>query len=368
MENISTENMYLIDLSYAPTPADIVYELSTIIEQDSAQNQRVFLKLGNVDLNQSQLLSIKSLINSINSTLVLVASESQQTELAAATLGFLISNNLIEEENEAMAQVQPEAPQYVQMTEHLDEEVVVETESEQEENNEDEPVIDSLEIQTETEIETEPEPEEESECECQSECVCEPDPVEEESTTVEEKEIAQQNEEIQASLDSIFDSENKLESLFGKEQEKFPIAQEANEIELPQEEELTEEDFEIRKLPSKYIKQTVRSGQIVNADGNLIIIGDCHPGSEIHAKGDITVWGALGGIAHAGSDGNKKARIRALQLNAIQIRIGDFFARRPDASNIVYVEKNNAVTPEEARILKENIVILKLNDFSNIVN
>ena len=166
---------------------------------------------------------------------------------------------------------------------------------------------------------------------------------------------------IQDELDSIFDSENKLENIFAQEAKNFPEAKEGFEIEIPQE-ELTEEDYLILKMPTKYIKQTVRSGQVIKAEGNLVIIGDCHPGSEVHAQGDITVWGALGGIAHAGSEGNKKARIRALQLNAIQLRIADFFARRPDASNIVYVDKSNTVMPEEARIVKDNIVILKLND------
>lgn len=64
MENISSENLYVIDLTYAKTPADVVFELSTIIDAEAAHNQKVFLKLGNIDLNQSQLLSINSLINS----------------------------------------------------------------------------------------------------------------------------------------------------------------------------------------------------------------------------------------------------------------------------------------------------------------
>lgn len=368
MENNSTENLYLIDLSYAQSPADIVFELSTIIEQDSAQNQRVYLKLSNVDLNQSQLLSIKSLINSINSTLTLVSSESQQTELAAATLGILISENLIEPDNSSSV-AEPETPaaQYVAMTDHL-EEVFVEQEDD---------------VQDMVEETSQAEPNEVEEEIAEEECVDEiPDEVSEkniEETTpepIEEVEISEDkdiekveetqvnksdNEQIQAELDSIFDSEMKLENFFGKDILNAPIAQEGYTIDTP-EEELTEEDYAIRKMPSKYIKQTVRSGQVVKAEGNLIIIGDCHPGSEVHAQGDITVWGALGGIAHAGSEGNKKARIRALQLNAIQIRIGESFARRPDASNVVYIEKNNTVTPEEARIINDSIVILKLND------
>ena len=58
-----------------------------------------------------------------------------------------------------------------------------------------------------------------------------------------------------------------------------------------------------------YINQTLRSGQVLEADGNVVIIGDCHPGSEIRAIGDITVWGVLSGIAHAGCRGNIQSRI-----------------------------------------------------------
>ncbi|MEM4398063.1 MAG: septum site-determining protein MinC, partial [Candidatus Woesearchaeota archaeon] len=42
-----------------------------------------------------------------------------------------------------------------------------------------------------------------------------------------------------------------------------------------------------------YIKQTVRSGQIIRFDGNIIIYGDTNPGSEIIATGDIVVIGSL---------------------------------------------------------------------------
>ena len=71
-----------------------------------------------------------------------------------------------------------------------------------------------------------------------------------------------------------------------------------------------------------YVNQTLRSGQILESEGNVVIIGDCHPGSEIRAIGDITVWGVLSGIAHAGMSGNTNAKIRALKMNAVQLRIG----------------------------------------------
>jgi hypothetical protein len=85
-------------------------------------------------------------------------------------------------------------------------------------------------------------------------------------------------------------------------------------------------------------------------------------GAEIIAKGDITVWGILGGIAHAGSDGNNYARIRALKLNPVQIRIGEVFARRPDTVNLPYIQKSSEYVPEEAFTYKGSIVIRKIHD------
>ena len=41
-----------------------------------------------------------------------------------------------------------------------------------------------------------------------------------------------------------------------------------------------------------YVKQTLRSGQVVSHKGDLVIVGDVNPGAEIMAEGDITVWAA----------------------------------------------------------------------------
>ena len=119
---------------------------------------------------------------------------------------------------------------------------------------------------------------------------------------------------------------------------------------------------ETEKLPTLYIQRTLRSGQSITSDGNIVIIGDVNPGSEIIAKGDITVWGILGGIAHAGSAGNQYARIRALKMNAIQLRIADVFARRPDNINIPYIQKTDTFVPEEACIRKKQIIIHKIHE------
>ncbi len=119
---------------------------------------------------------------------------------------------------------------------------------------------------------------------------------------------------------------------------------------------------EPESLPTLYIRKTIRSGQSISSDGNIIIIGDVNPGAEVIAKGDITVWGILGGIAHAGSDNNSYAKIRALKLNPVQIRIGDIFARRPDTVNMPFIQKTSVYTPEEAFAYKGSIVIRKIHE------
>ena len=117
------------------------------------------------------------------------------------------------------------------------------------------------------------------------------------------------------------------------------------------------ENQEIIKEDTLYIKQTLRSGQKIEHEGNIVIIGDCKAGSEIIATGDITIWGILGGVAHAGSKGDNNSKIRAFRINAIQLRIADLLARKPDAVELEKIDKHNQLTPEEAKINNGEIVI-----------
>ncbi|MBK9770195.1 MAG: septum site-determining protein MinC [Candidatus Obscuribacter sp.] len=114
---------------------------------------------------------------------------------------------------------------------------------------------------------------------------------------------------------------------------------------------------DVNKLPQVlYLKQTLRSGQTVSHKGDLVIVGDVNPGAEIMAEGDITVWGSLRGIAHAGIGGNTSAEIRALNLQPIQIRIAHAIARAPDRKRINYA---SGTGPETARISDGKIWISK---------
>lgn len=102
-----------------------------------------------------------------------------------------------------------------------------------------------------------------------------------------------------------------------------------------------------------YLRQTLRSGQSVTHKGHLVIIGDVNPGAEVSAEGDITVWGSLRGIAHAGTAGNTNAEIRALKFDPIQLRIAQAIARSPDKPK-VNLRTNG---PETARIVNGTIRI-----------
>lgn len=107
-----------------------------------------------------------------------------------------------------------------------------------------------------------------------------------------------------------------------------------------------------------YLRQHLRSGQTVSHKGHLVIIGDVNPGAEVMAEGDVTVWGALRGIAHAGIGGNTDAEIRALKLQPIQIRIANAIARSPDKPRYKFSRFANS-GPETARIIDGKIKIAK---------
>ena len=79
-----------------------------------------------------------------------------------------------------------------------------------------------------------------------------------------------------------------------------------------------------------YVKGTVRSGQTVSSPGNIVVVGDVNAGAELVATGDILVWGALRGIAHAGAEGDESAKVFALRLEPMQLRIAAKVAIAPE--------------------------------------
>lgn len=313
MEKGLVENGFIIDLSAAQDTSGLVGELNSIMEHPDVKGKNICLKLGNSDLKQSQLLSIKALIEAMGASIAFIDTTSEQTEASAVSLGIMISKvsdgmQTISPMEEASEEKEPESV------------IVNPTEN----------------FETTSHIET-------------AEGI---EDVYTEASTEELSEVIPTEGFNNFDFGALAASEGLLPN---EENSKYIILDTGNV--LP--EGVEENSTDTETLPTLYINQTLRSGQTISYEGNILIIGDAHPGSEIIAGGDITVWGILGGIAHAGSNGNVTSKVRALKLNAIQLRIAGLYARRNDTLNVPYVQKTNEFTPEEALVEDGKIVIYK---------
>lgn len=98
------------------------------------------------------------------------------------------------------------------------------------------------------------------------------------------------------------------------------------------------------------VKRTLRSGQRIRHNGNVVILGEVNPGAEVVAAGDIVVMGALRGVAHAGAGGREDAIVVAFRLQPTQLRIAGYIARAPEGAEAPQV-------PELARVKDGAIII-----------
>lgn len=121
--------------------------------------------------------------------------------------------------------------------------------------------------------------------------------------------------------------------------------------------EFVQREDEVKKVFSgihegktKFIRGTIRSGQIINYTGNLIIIGDVNHGAEVRALGNIIVLGILNGRVYAGDNGNNKAIIAALLLEPEILSIAGTLTISPD-------EFEKANYPEVAKLRDGEMVI-----------
>jgi len=83
----------------------------------------------------------------------------------------------------------------------------------------------------------------------------------------------------------------------------------------------------LEKTEVKSITSIVRSGQILQVPGDLLLIGDVNPGGKVIAGGNIYIMGQLKGIAHAGYDGDDRAVVAASIMKPTQLRISKYIDR-----------------------------------------
>jgi septum site-determining protein MinC len=121
--------------------------------------------------------------------------------------------------------------------------------------------------------------------------------------------------------------QDELKALIRKK--KQLIVEEINSLVITKE----EADKQREENGMVTITKIVRSGQIIEVPGNLLLIGDVNPGGTVKAGGNIFIMGALKGVAHAGCYGNDQAVIAASSMKPSQLRISDSLNRAPDYSN-----------------------------------
>lgn len=118
--------------------------------------------------------------------------------------------------------------------------------------------------------------------------------------------------------------------------------------------------------PGQFYKGTLRGGQVLEADGSIIILGDVNPGGKVIAKGNVIVLGSLKGTAYAGISGNEHAFVAALEMEAMQIRIGDTIARCADTKKTGEKPSPKIAFVENGSIYVETICKEVLNDINLI--
>ena len=71
----------------------------------------------------------------------------------------------------------------------------------------------------------------------------------------------------------------------------------------------------------KIMKTPLRSGQAVHHEGDVLLLGNLHPGADISATGSIIVLGTLMGRVHAGCSGDNSASVITMCYMTNQLRI-----------------------------------------------
>lgn len=72
-----------------------------------------------------------------------------------------------------------------------------------------------------------------------------------------------------------------------------------------------------------FVPQTIRSGQELSFDGDVVLLGNLHQGAKLTASKNVFVLGAAEGVIHAGYPDDNEAIIAGNLSAATQLRISD---------------------------------------------
>ena len=104
-----------------------------------------------------------------------------------------------------------------------------------------------------------------------------------------------------------------------------------------------------------YFRGTVRSGQLLEFSGNIVILGDVNPGAYVIASGDIIVMGRLNGVVHAGAEGEERAIVIGANFFPSQLRIAQYIGRPPDE----YPQSTTDRARTEKASIKDGTIVIE---------
>lgn len=156
----------------------------------------------------------------------------------------------------------------------------------------------------------------------------------------------------------VMDTDKQREELFKTAVESVSEVVE----ETVQENIQTEDDASLYTPGSEgqFYRGTLRSGQVIECEGSIVILGDVNPGAKVVSSGNVVILGALKGTVYAGVTGDASAFVVALEMSPMQIRIGDYIARSSDNTGKIKSKKAKAET-KIAFVENGNIYIEPLN-------
>lgn len=108
-----------------------------------------------------------------------------------------------------------------------------------------------------------------------------------------------------------------------------------------------------------FYKGTLRSGQVLESETSVIVLGDVNPGGRIIAKGNVIVLGSLKGNVYAGAGGNENSFVVALDMSPMQIKIADVIARSSDSSMPARIKKAKAKLTKQAKSIEPKIAFVE---------
>lgn len=77
----------------------------------------------------------------------------------------------------------------------------------------------------------------------------------------------------------------------------------------------------------QFYRGTLRSGQVLETETSVVVIGDVNPGAQVVSRGNVVILGCCLGSIYAGAGGDDSCFAAALTMKPMQIRIADKMAR-----------------------------------------